>query len=307
MLDLAWILKNFALDLASGDTLSARTTGEVGVGMRDDHDLKAAHRAMWVQGDYPKVTHDVLAPLGRELVAACAVTSGRRVLDIGAGSGNAAIPAAEIGADVTASDLTPELLEAGRSEAAGRGLTLEWVEADAEALPFEDGEFDVVMSCIGAMFAPRHQEVADEMLRVCRPGGTIGMLNWAADGSIAEFFKVFATYLPPLPLDASPPILWGDPAYVRSLFGDRVEESTVSSGQLPVDHFMSPEEFCAYYKAHFGPTIATYAGIADDPERIAALDRDFLDYARRSNRAASGGPPRYGYDYRIFTARKHAD
>lgn len=104
---------------------------------------------------------------------------GQRVLDVAAGAGNAAIPAAELGAEVVASDLTPELFDAGRAEAAARGVQLQWKEADAEALPFADGEFDMVMSCMGAMFAPDHQAVADELVRVCRPGGTIGMINAA--------------------------------------------------------------------------------------------------------------------------------
>jgi SAM-dependent methyltransferase len=271
----------------------------------NDFAVKAGHRAMWMLGDYSKVARDVLSPLGREVVEACGIRPGQRVLDVAAGSGNAAIPAAEAGATVVASDLAPELLDVARQEAAGRGVRLKAVEADAELLPFDDDEFDVVMSCIGAMFAPHHQRVADEMVRVSRPGGTIGMINWAVEGSIAEFLQVFVPYLPPLPPGASPPVLWGDAGYVSDLFGDRVEGFEMSPPRsLRVDHFADPAEFCAYYKAHFGPTIAAYAGIAADPERVAALDRDFLEYARRRNRAPAGSPAVFGYDYVVVTARK---
>src|SRR3954465_946553 len=128
-----------------------------------DAELKRRHRAMWASGDYPSMVESWLTPLGPRLVEACGIGPGMRVLDVAAGTGNASIPAAQAGADVTASDLTPELLEAGRRRAQAEGVELEWTEANAERLPFEDGSFDVVMSSIGAMFAPRHQAVADEL------------------------------------------------------------------------------------------------------------------------------------------------
>src|SRR6266513_1481393 len=127
--------------------------------------LKAKHRAMWAFGDYPAVNTDIVSSLGPILVEACQVRAGDRVLDVAAGTGNAAIPAAETGASVVASDLVPELLEQGRAVAAERGVDMEWREANAHELPFGDGEFDVVMSCIGVMFAPFHQQAADELVR----------------------------------------------------------------------------------------------------------------------------------------------
>ena len=137
-------------------------------------DHKATERAMWALGDYHRFAKETVWELGPVLVEACGIAAGQRVLDVAAGTGNVAIRAAETGAEVVASDLTPENFEAGRREARACGVELEWVEADAEALPFDDGAFDVVTSSLGAMFAPDHQRVADELLRVCRPGGTIG-------------------------------------------------------------------------------------------------------------------------------------
>ena len=189
-----------------------------------DRQLKAKHRALWASGNYPAVAAELIPALGPELVQACGVRAGDRVLDVAAGSGNAAIPAAAVGGIVTASDLTPELFDAGRRIAAERGVELEWVEADAEALPFADNSFDVVMSCVGAMFAPHHQATADELVRVCRPGGTIGMINWTPQGFIGNLLATMKPYAPPPPPGASPPPLWGDEAHARKLFGERIEK-----------------------------------------------------------------------------------
>ena len=151
-----------------------------------DRTLKDKHRAMWALGDYPALAADIISDLGQVLTQACGVRLGDQVLDIAAGSGNAAIPAALAGASVVACDLTPELLAAGQRQAAQQGVELEWRQADAEALPFGDDQFDVVMSCLGVMFAPHHQASADELVRVCRPGGTVGLLNWTPEGHCDE-------------------------------------------------------------------------------------------------------------------------
>ncbi|MGH3674856.1 MAG: class I SAM-dependent methyltransferase, partial [Mycobacterium sp.] len=183
-----------------------------------DRALKARHRAIWASGDYPKVATDLIAALGPTIVAAAGITKGQRVLDVAAGNGNASIPAAETGASVVASDLTPELLDAGRNVAAARGVEVEWIEADAEALPFGDNEFDAVISVVGAMFAPHHDRAAGEMLRVCKPGGVIAMINWTPEGLIGQLFATMRPYAPPPPPGVQPPPLWGNESHVRRLF-----------------------------------------------------------------------------------------
>ncbi|MFD9406430.1 class I SAM-dependent methyltransferase [Streptomyces sp. NPDC059989] len=247
-----------------------------------DRALKAKHRAMWALGDYPSVVSDVIPDLGAVLARECGVKQGDRVLDIAAGSGNAAIPAALAGADVVASDLTPELLEVGRQLAAVRGATLDWREADAEALPFADGEFDIVMSCVGIMFAPHHQTAADEMLRVCRSGGTVGLANWTPQGFIGRMFATMKPYAPPPPPGAQPPPLWGDEEHVHELFGDRVTDVDARRQTVHVDRFAEPEAFREFFKACYGPTIAVYRSLGGDAERVAALDAD-LDALARDN------------------------
>ncbi|MGZ4600663.1 MAG: class I SAM-dependent methyltransferase [Oryzihumus sp.] len=261
-----------------------------------DRELKARHRAMWALGDYPSLATEIIAELGPTLVRACGIGPGDRVLDVAAGSGNAAIPAALGGAQVVASDLTPELFETGRRAAAAQGAQLQWREADAEALPFADGAFDVVMSCVGVMFAPHHQAAADELVRVCRPGGTIGLLSWTPEGFIGRMFATMKPYAPAPPPGAQPPPLWGSEEHVRALLGDRVSGIELRRQRLRVDHFATPEEFRDYFKARYGPTIATYRAIADDPERVAALDHDLTELARRE--------PVSEWEYLLVTARR---
>jgi ubiquinone/menaquinone biosynthesis C-methylase UbiE len=257
---------------------------------------------MWASGDYPGLAADLLGELGDVLVTACGVQRGDRVLDIASGSGNIAVPAARTGASVVASDLTPELFEAGRARAAAEGVELEWREADAEALPFADGEFDVVLSCIGVMFAPHHQAAADELVRVCRPGGTIATLSWTPSGFIGQMFATMKPYAPPPPPGAQPPPLWGDEAHVRDLLGDRVDTVEASRQTLVVDHARTPEALRDYFKATYGPTIAVYRHIGDDPERVAALDRDLAALAARFDRGT--GATVMDWEYLILTARK---
>jgi SAM-dependent methyltransferase len=262
-----------------------------------DSDLKARHRAMWASGDYPSMVETFLLPLGPRLVETCGIDAGMTVLDVAAGTGNASIPAAERGAKVTASDLTPELLDAGRLKAEAKGLELEWVPADAESLPFEDGSFDVVMSSIGAMFAPHHQDVADELVRVCRPGGTIGMLNWTPEGMIGALFRTMGPFAPPPPPGAQPPPLWGGEEHMRGLFGDRVDWRTFERDDLEITAFEHPRDYGEHFKDRYGPTIAARANASKDG-REGKLDEALDQFCDEWN-LGSADDARFEQEYLI--------
>jgi len=269
-----------------------------------DRTVKAKHRALWASGDYPSVAAELIPELGPRLVQACRVRPGQRVLDVAAGSGNAAIPAAAAGARVTAGDLTPELFEAGRAIAAQRGVDVDWVEADAEALPFPDNSFDVVMSCVGAMFAPHHQATAAELIRVARPGATLGLINWTPGGFIGQLFATMRPYAPPSAPGASPPPLWGDEDHVRALFGDAVADLQMRRETVVMDHCATPLDFREYWKSRYGPTIAAYRHTATDPDRAAALDAAFLTFLESSDTATDPGCTCYPAEYLLVTATK---
>ncbi|MEO5853871.1 MAG: class I SAM-dependent methyltransferase [Nocardioides sp.] len=266
----------------------------------DDLALKARHAAMWALGDYPAVASEIIAELGEELVDSAGIVAGQRVLDVAAGSGNAALPARRRGADVTATDLTPELLDVGRHHAAAAGLSLAWETADAEALPYDDGSFDATISCVGVMFAPHHQLAADELVRVTRPGGTLGLLSWTPEGFIGQLFATMRPFAPPPPPGAQPPPLWGHVDHVRTLLGDRVTDLVARPQQLRVTHFASGAEFRDYFKTRYGPTIAVYRSLAGDPERTAALDADLAALGDR----ADVGDGAMDWEYLLVTARR---
>ncbi|MGH3037832.1 MAG: class I SAM-dependent methyltransferase [Gaiellaceae bacterium] len=289
--------------MARIDEMGGRMTAPQTSAQELDREHKAAERAMWALGDYHRFALETVWEIGPVLVEACGVSAGQRVLDVAAGTGNVAIRAAEAGASVVAADLTPENFEAGRRAARERGVELDWVEADAEALPFADEEFDVVTSSFGAMFAPNHQAVADELLRVCRPGGTIGLASFTPEGLGGEFFEGFARYAPPPPLHAQSPLLWGDEAHVRELFGDRVEALRLDRREY-VERADSARAYVELFRETFGPTIARRAFLADDPVRAAEFDRESLELAERTNRGAPGGPAEYHYEYLLVVARK---
>jgi SAM-dependent methyltransferase len=270
-----------------------------------DRALKSKHRAMWALGDYAAVATEVIHPLGPEIVAATGIGPGDRVLDVAAGSGNAAIPAARTGATVVANDLTPELLEIGREHAETEGLSLDWRQGDAEALPFADDEFDTVISVVGVMFAPHHQESADELVRVTRPGGTIGLISWTPEGFIGQMFATMKPFAAPPPPGAQPPPLWGNESHVRELFGDRVTDVAAARKTVRIDLFRRPADFRDYFKARYGPTIVAYRNIADDPTKVAQLDAALEDLARRFDVSGStvGGSFAMEWEYLLLTAR----
>jgi len=260
-----------------------------------DQALKQKHKAMWGSGDYPVMVETFLLPLGPRLVEACGIGPDMKVLDVAAGTGNAALRAAAAGADVVASDLTPRLLKAGRKRAEVEGLELQWQEADAEHLPFEDASFDVVMSSIGVMFAPHHRAAAEELLRVCRPGGTLGLLSWTPEGMIGDLFRTMGPFAAPPPPGAQPPPLWGSEEHLAELFGDRLSFRTQRRESLEITAFAEARDYGSHFKAYYGPTISARAnaernGLADEFD--TALD-EFCD---RWNQGEDG-PARFEKEY----------
>jgi SAM-dependent methyltransferase len=265
-------------------------------------ELKAKHRRMWASGDYPSMVETFLTPLGPRLVEACEIGAGERVLDVAAGTGNASLPAAATGASVVASDLTPELFEAGRARAAEAGVELEWAEADAESLPFEDASFDTVISSIGVMFAPHHQAAADELVRVCRPGGKIGLLSWTPEGMIGALFRTMGGFMPAPPPGVQPPPLWGGEGHLRELFGERVELERIERGLLDVTAFERPDDYGEHFKQRYGPTIAARAN-AEKEGRAEEFDRALSEFCAEWNRGSDDGA-RFEMEYLLSVGRR---
>ncbi len=247
--------------------------------IRADEALEATHRAMWALGDYALMAEEVMAPLGPLLVAAAGIGPGVRVLDVAAGSGNISLPAARTGASVTSTDLTPELLQRSQARASAECLTLHYQEANAQALPFGDNTFDAVISAIGVMFAPDHQCAADELVRVCRPGGTIGLISWTHEGFFGRMLATIRPYRPSLSSDLPPSALWGREAYITGLLGDRVTGVETRRGLLEVTRFDSAQEVHDYFKNNYGPTIEAYENIGGNHVLAAELDAQLVELA----------------------------
>jgi SAM-dependent methyltransferase len=268
----------------------------------EDHEFKAGQRAMWALGDYHEFARRSLWGFGQELVEACGIGPGQRVLDVAAGSGNVAIRAAQAGAEVVASDLTPENFDAGRREAAAQGVRLEWVEADAEALPFADGEFDVVTSAFGAVFAPDQQVVADELVRVCRPGGTIGLTVPAPPEGKAVYVRMLADL--PSMFGAVSPLRWGDEEHVAGLFGERVESLEISRRRAELGSFADEAELRDFLKVHHPVAVGMYRDLGDEPEMAAALDDAFLGVINLWYTRGEGGSGTFAQEALFVIARK---
>jgi SAM-dependent methyltransferase len=245
--------------------------------------IKARQQQVWASGDFHAVAARIML-VAEHLCDTADLHAGWRVLDVATGSGNAAIAAARLGCTVVGVDYVPGLLERGRERAAAEGLEVELLEGDAEALPFEDASFDAVTSVFGSMFAPDHAQAAAELLRVCRPGGTIALASWTPDGFIGDLFRTQAAHVPP-PAGVRSPMLWGTEAHLRELFGDgiawlEVEERTFTW------RFASAEEFVAFFRRWYGPTLKAFAAL--DPDGQKALERDLVELARQYDRLGAG-------------------
>jgi SAM-dependent methyltransferase len=239
-------------------------------------------RAMWAAGDYAALS-PYIASMGERVVERARVEPGMDVLDVACGTGNAAQPAARAGGRVTGLDLTPELLAAGREQADSQGLEIEWVEGNAERLPFADVSFDRVFSTVGHMFAPRHRVVADEMMRVTREGGTIAVCTWTPEGSVGATFRAVGSYMPPPPHLAEPPILWGTEAHVRQMFsGAEAFEFERHSATIEWD---SAESFMEFFMERFGPLVTARQMLG---ERFADLRGEIVGVWEDFNEADDG-------------------
>ena len=246
--------------------------------------VKGKQQAAWAAGDYA-VIGTTLQIVGESLCEALDLRAGQRVLDVAAGNGNATLAAARRWCDVVSTDYVPALLERARARASAEGLVVQFEQADAENLQFEDGAFDAVLSTFGVMFTPNQDKAAAELARVCKPGGKIGMANWTPGSFIGEVFKVLGRYIPPA-AGVKPPSLWGTEERLRELFG-----SCVASLQAPRRNFVfryrSPRHWLDTFRTYYGPMNKAFGGL--EAAQQGSLAEDLLDLAQRFNTATEGG------------------
>jgi ubiquinone/menaquinone biosynthesis C-methylase UbiE len=241
--------------------------------------VKQVQQKVWSEGDFAMIA-GLMSIVGEELSEAADIYPDERVLDVACGSGNTTIPAARRAwGNTVGLDYVPELLKRGRERAAAERLEIEFVEGDAENMPFEDASFDVVLSSFGVMFAPDHQKAADELLRVCKPGGRIGMANWVPDGFVGEMFITTAKHAAPPP-GVQPPILWGTEDHLRDLFGDGI--SSLEAERTSVkQRFRSADHWIEFFRTYFGPTRVAFERVGE--EGADALESDLRDLLDRHN------------------------
>jgi len=245
--------------------------------------LKARQRAAWSSGDYA-IVGTTLQIVGEELCEALDVRAGQRVLDVAAGNGNASLAAARRWCEVVATDYVPALLERARERAAAERLDITFREADAEALPFPDSSFDVVVSTFGVMFTPDQEMAASELTRVVKSGGKIGLANWTPEGFIGQVFKTIGRHLPP-PTGARSPALWGTRGRISELFGIHAASITTAQRHF-VFRYRSPAHWLEVFGTYYGPLLKAFAAL--EPASRAELERDLLALIDRSNRARDG-------------------
>jgi ubiquinone/menaquinone biosynthesis C-methylase UbiE len=241
--------------------------------------IKERQQQAWASGDFHAVAARIML-VAEHLCDTADLHAGWRVLDVATGSGNAAIAAARLGCTAVGVDYVPALLVRGRGRAVAEGLDVELLDGDAEALPFADASFDAVTSVFGSMFAPDHAQAAAELLRVCRPGGTIALASWTPEGFIGELFRTTAAHVPP-PAGVPSPMLWGTEAYLRQLFGEEIAWLEVEERTFTW-RFASAEEFVAFFRRWYGPTLKAFAAIEGEAQK--ALEHDLVELARSHDR-----------------------
>jgi ubiquinone/menaquinone biosynthesis C-methylase UbiE len=245
--------------------------------------VKTRQRATWASGDY-SVIGTTLQIVGETLCETVDVEAGQRVLDVAAGNGNASLAAARRGCQVTASDYVASLLEGTVARAAAEGLTIDTREADAEALPFPDAGFDAVLSTFGVMFSPNQQRAAAELLRVCRPGGRIGLANWTPDGFVGQMFKIVGRHVPP-PAGVASPLAWGTEPRLAELFGDEVQTLDAQRRHF-VFRYRSAQHWVDTFRAYYGPTLKAFGALDDAAAK--AFEQELLVLADEANTSTTG-------------------
>ncbi|MGA8148365.1 MAG: methyltransferase domain-containing protein [Gallionellaceae bacterium] len=246
--------------------------------------LKARLKATWMAGDYGHFA-TYLEPGALDFLGRLAVAPGTRMLDVACGAGQIAIPAARAGAQVQGIDIASNLIEQARSRAKAEGVDARFEEGDAEMLSYEDGSFDLVVSLIGAMFAPRPELVSAELRRVCRPGGRIAMANWTPEGLVGQMFKIIGKHVPPPPLMTSP-VKWGDDATVRERLRDGISKLEITKRMYPMHYPFQPAEVVEFFRVYYGPTNRAFAAL--DSAGQSALRHDLEQLWSGNNRAGDG-------------------
>lgn len=246
--------------------------------------LKTKLRATWMAGDFGEIAKSYAAG-AEEFVRGLNIQPGARVLDVACGTGNLALPAARLGASVTGVDIAPNLLEQARATAQREGLTVQFDEGDAEALPYENGSFDAVITMFGAMFAPRPDLTAAELKRVCKPGGVIAMANWTPTGFIGQMFKIVASHVPPPPGVPSP-LLWGSEDAVRERLADGTSGLQTSRQSVRFVYPFGPAETVEVFRVYYGPTFNAFNALDENGQ--AALYRDMTQHWTTHNQATDG-------------------
>jgi ubiquinone/menaquinone biosynthesis C-methylase UbiE len=245
--------------------------------------VKTRQQAAWSTGNYA-VVGTTLQIVGENLCEALDLRSGSRVLDVAAGNGNATLAAARRWCDVTSTDYVGSLLESGRARAQAEGHSIKFQEADAENLPFSDASFDVVMSTFGVMFTPNQDKAAAELLRVCKPGGRIGLANWTPESFIGQLFKTIGKYIPPAP-DVKSPALWGTQARLEELFGKGAKDIRSKSREFNF-RYQSPAHWIEVFRTYYGPMNKTFGAL--DAARQAEFTRDVMALMAKDNRSGDG-------------------
>jgi ubiquinone/menaquinone biosynthesis C-methylase UbiE len=245
--------------------------------------IKARQQAAWSSGNYA-IVGTTLQIVGEELCEALDLGAGRKVLDVAAGNGMVSLAAARRWCNVVSTDYVASLLERGRARALAEGLPVEFKEADAEALPFADGSFDVIVSTFGVMFTPNQDKAAAELLRVCRSGGQIGLTNWTPDGFIGQVFKTLGKYLPP-PAAAKSPLLWGTRARLTEMFGPASSWIKTEPRHFNF-RYRSAEHFVEVFRTYYGPMLKAFSAL-EVPQQTR-LEKDLYDLVARMNKAADG-------------------